>query len=68
MEDPKKHAQQLFSRLCHDAGLLTYQIKRMTSDLEDLQVKLRNAEIDYKKASETAAHTQEATDSQGVTQ
>lgn len=63
-------ARQIFSRLCHDAGLLGYQIHRLTGDLNDLQVKIRNAEVDFKKAqaAETRAHKQEATESQGVTQ
>lgn len=63
-------ARQVFSRLCHDAGLLTYQIHRMQGDLEDLQVKIRNAALDYEKAkkAETPAHLEEATEPQGVTQ
>lgn len=63
-------ARQVFSRLCHDAGLLSYQIYRLTGDLHDLQVKIKNAEVDFKKAiaAETKAHQEEATESQGVTQ
>jgi hypothetical protein len=62
--------QQIFSRLCHDAGLLDYQIQRMQGDLENLRVKIRNAAIDYDKAkkAETPTHLKEVTESQGVTQ
>lgn len=62
--------RQLFSKLSHDAGLLSYQIYRMDGDLSDLQVKMKNAEIDFKKAveAETKAHKEEATDSKGVTE
>lgn len=65
-------ARAIFSHLCHDAGLLGYQIYRLSGDLADLQVKIRNAEIDYKKAKEaettTVPHIKEATEPTGVTQ
>lgn len=65
---PAEKERQIFSRLCHDAGLLQYQITRMAADLEELRVKLHNSERAYKKAKadETAANN-EATAPQGVT-
>jgi len=53
-------ARQIFSRLCHDAGLLSYQIYRLTGDLNDLQVKIRNAEVDFKKAVQAEKKTEPA--------
>lgn len=65
-----QEAAELYSKLCHDAGQLQFQIKTMEGDLEDLNVKIRNARLDYvkKKKEETTAHMQEATEHQGVTQ
>jgi len=63
-------ARQIFSRLCHDAGAINYQIFRLQGDLADLNIKIKNAEVDYKKAKskETAAHSEEANEPKGVTQ
>lgn len=63
-------ARNIYSRLCHDAGHLDSQIRRMQGDLEDLHIKIRNAQVDYfnAKKKETAAHSGEANEPQGVTQ
>lgn len=62
--------RQVFSRLCHDAGVLQFQIDRMKGDLAALNVKIHNANLDYMKAkeAETPAHSLEATEPKGVTQ
>lgn len=62
--------RQIFSRLCHDYGLLQYQKTRIEADMEEMRVKIHNAEVAFKKAKadETRAHNTEATQPQGVTQ
>lgn len=61
-------AAEKYSRLCHDAGQLQFQIKEMQGDLENLFIQMRNARVDYLKAKKTTAHVQEVTKTEGVTQ
>lgn len=69
-QSESEKARAIFSRLCHDAGLLDYRIQRLAADLEDLRVKIRNAARDYEKAKalETNKHPLEVTNPEGVTQ
>lgn len=55
--------QQLYSRVCHDAGNINYQIRKLQGDLESLMVKAHNTAIDFEKAktAETKAQLSEAT-------